>query len=207
MVEQEYVSHQVGQPGASCRFLYPADWRARESVEDGSTEIFIAGPRSQAGTYTVSLTVKASPMPEQTPEQATVALLSRYRTISSFRELGRASGMVAGCPAVEVEFAYSMPLPLNSVNPQWTVIRQRRVFLKRGGQLYELRYAAPEEDYETWLGAFRTLVQTFVFPEEPIRRISYRPVITAAPQYVREDTMEYGVDRGESDQESEYHGG
>jgi hypothetical protein len=164
-------------------------------VEDSSTEIFIAGPRSQAGTYTISLTVKASTMPEQSPERAAAALLSRYRSISSFKELGRASGMVAGCPAVEVEFAYSMPLPLNSMNPQWTMIRQRRIFLKRGDRLFELRYAAPEEDYETWLGAFRTLVQTFVFPEESIKRVSYRPIITAVPQYVREDTMEYGAGR------------
>jgi hypothetical protein len=207
VVEQEYASHQVDQPGVSCRFLYPADWRARESVEDSSTEVFIAGPRSQAGTYTISLTVKASPMPEQTPELAATSLLSRYRNISGFRELGRASGMVAGCPAVEVDFAYSMPLPLNSINPKWTVIRQRRVFLKRGEQLYELRYAAPEEDYETWLEAFRTLVQSFAFLEEPVSRVAYRPIITAAPQCVREETMEYGVDRGGSDEESEHHEG
>ena len=207
MAEQEYASLKTGQPGASYLFRYPADWKVQESVEDGSTEIFIAGPRSQAGTYTISLTVKASSMPEQSPEGAAAALLSRYRTISGFRELGRASGMLAGCSAVEVEFVYSMPLPLNSMHPQWTVIRQRRVFLKRGGQLYELRYAAPEEDYETWLGAFRTLVQTFVFPEEPVSRVSYRPIITAAPQYVREDGMEYGADRGESGEESEYHEG
>jgi hypothetical protein len=205
MAEQEYASLKTGQPGASYLFRYPADWKVQESVEDGSTEIFIAGPRSQAGTYTISLTVKASLMPEQSPEGAAAALLSRYRTISGFSELGRASGMVGGCPAAEVEFAYSMPLPLNSVNPQWTVIRQRRVFFKRGDQLYELRYAAPEEDYEAWLGAFRTLVQTFIFPEESIRRVSYRPIITAAPQYVREDEMEYGADRGESDEQSEHH--
>ena len=207
MVEQKYTSHQVGQPGASCRFLYPAGWKVQETVEDGTTETFIAGPRSQAGTYTISLTVKGSLTSEQTPEGAAAVLLSRYRTISGFRELGRASGMVAGYPAVEVEFAYSMPLPLNTVNPQWTVIRQRRVFLKQGDQLYELRYAAPEEDYETWLGAFRTMVQTFAFTEEPVSRVAYRPIITAAPQYVREDTMEYGADRGESDAESECHGG
>jgi hypothetical protein len=128
---------------------------------------------------------------EQTPEDAAAALLSRYRTFSSFQELGRASGMVAGYPAVEVEFAYSMPLPLNSVSPQWTVIRQRRIFFKRGDQLYELRYVAPEEDYETWLEVFRTLVQSFAFPEEPLKKVSYRPIIMAAPQYVREVSSEY----------------
>ncbi len=111
--------------------------------------------------------------------------------------------MVAGCPAVEIEFVYSMPLPLNSVNPQWTVIRQRRIFFKREDWLYELRYAAPEEDYEAWLEAFRTMVQTFAFPEEPVSKVSYRPIITAVPQYVREDATEYMADREESEKKSE----
>ena len=94
-----------------------------------------------------------------------------------------------------------MLLPLYSVKAKQTTIREDRVFVKQGDQLYELIYAAPEEDYETWLGAFRALVESFAFLEEPVSRVSYRPVITAAPQYVREDTMEYGDDRGESDEE------
>jgi hypothetical protein len=115
--------------------------------------------------------------------------------------------MVAGHPAVEVEFAHSMPLPLNSVDPQWTVIRQRRIFLKRGDQLYELRYAAPEEAYEPWPEAFRALVQSFTFLEEPESTTAYRPVITAAPQYIREDVTNYKTGRGENDEEPEHHGG
>lgn len=199
MGEQNYVSLQVDRLEASCQFLHPADWQVREIGEDESIEIFIAGPRNRAGTYTTSLTLKVSPASEQTPEEAVAALLARYRAISSFRELGRASGTVAGYPAIEVEFAYSMLLPLNSVNPQWTEIRQRRIFLKRGYQLYQLRYAAPGEDYEAWLEAFRTLVQTFAFSEEPVSRVSYQPVILAAPQYVREDAKEYETDeRGDS---------
>ena len=41
-----------------------------------------------------------------------------------------------------------------------------RIFFKRGDQLYELRYAAPEEDYEGWPGVFRALVRSFAFLEE-----------------------------------------
>ena len=205
MAGHNYVSYQVDRPSASCAFLYPADWDVREIVQDDAIEIFIVGPRNQADTYTTSLTVEVSLAPEQTPEAAAAALLSRYRSMSSFQELGRAAGMVAGYPAVEVEFAYSMPLPLNSINPEWTVIRQRRIFLKRGDQLYELRYVAPQEDYETWLDAFRTLVQSFNFPEEPVSSVSYRPVITAAPQYVREGGMVYGTEGKESDSKSGHH--
>ncbi len=51
------------------------------------------------------------------------------------------------------------------------------------------------------------MVQTFVFPDESIKRVSYHPIITAVPQYAREDRMEYGSDRGESDEESECHEG
>lgn len=191
MAEQNYVLHRMDRPNAACEFLRPAGWEVRESVENDTIEAFIVGPRNQADTYTTSLTVEVLPAPEQTPEEAATDLLSRYRSFSSFQELGRASGTVAGHPAVEVEFAYSMPLPLNSVDPERTVIRQRRIFLKCSDQLYELRYAAPEEDYETWLGAFRTLVQSFTFPQEPVSRLPYQPVITAAPQYVREDATEY----------------
>lgn len=194
MAEQKYVSHQIDRPNAVCVFLHPAGWEARESVEKDTIEVFIVGPRNQADTYTTSLTVEVSLAPEQTPEEAAAELISRYRSFSSFQELGRASGTVAGHPAVEIEFAYSMPLPLNSVDPELTLIRQRRIFLKRGDQLYELRYAAPEENYETWLEAFRTLVQSFTFPQEPVSRLPYQPVITAAPHYVREDATGYDAE-------------
>lgn len=203
MVEQNYVSYQVDRPEASCTFLRPTDWEVRETMKDGTTDIFIAGPRNRAGTFATSLTVKVSSAHGQTPEEAAADLLSRYRALSSFQELGRASGMVAGYPAVEVEFAYSMPLPPNSIDPQWTAIRQRRIFLKRGDQLYELRYAAPEEEYETRLEAFRTLVQSLTFSKESVSRVPYQPVILAAPQYVREESPEYEAKKSQDDGKSE----
>lgn len=203
MAEQNYVSHQMDRPNTSCTFLRPAGWEVRERVENDTAEVFIVGPRNRADTYTTSLTVEVSPAPEQTPEEAAAELLARYRAFSSFQELGRASGTVAGHLAVEIEFAYSMPLPLNSVDPEWTVIRQRRIFLKRGDRLYELRYVAPEEDYETWLEAFRTLVQSFTFPRESVRRVPYQPVILAAPQSVREESPEYEAKKGQDDGKSE----
>jgi hypothetical protein len=99
--------------------------------------------------------------------------------------------MVAGYPAVEVEFAYSMPLPLNSLHPQWTVIQQRRIFFRRGDQIYELRYVAPAEEYETGLEAFQTLVDSLAFSGEPADVGAYQPVEATVPQAVREVSSGY----------------
>jgi hypothetical protein len=92
MAEQNYLSHQMDRLNVSCVFLHPAGWEARESEENDTREVFIVGPRNRADTYTTSLTVKVTPAPEQAPEEAAAELLSRYRTFSSFRELGRATG-------------------------------------------------------------------------------------------------------------------
>jgi len=200
-MEKGYGRYESHQHQISYTFLYPDDWQVREIVKDGYMEAFIGGPCNQAGTYSTSVAVGVTRTANQTPAEAATTLLSKFRSAFSIQEQGPFSTTVAGRPAVEVEIAYWMLLPLNSLHPQRTVIRERSIFFRRGNQLYELNYAAPEEDYETWLGAFRALVESFAFLEEPVSRVSYRPVITAAPQYVREETMEYGDDRGESDEE------
>lgn len=171
MGEKDYISYRIERPDVLCQFPYPANWRAREIAEEGSLEVFIAGPRNRAGTYTTYFAVRISPTMEQTPEEAAADLLSRYHVFSGFRELGKTSGLVAGCPSVEIEFTYRMLLPLDSIAPQWTPIRQRHIFLKRGDQLLELCYAAPEEDYPTWLDAFHRLVQGLTLGDSPARTI------------------------------------
>jgi len=127
----------------------------------------------------------------QTPLEAAHTLISKYRAAFKAQELGPFSVIVAGRPAVEVEIVYSMLLPLNSLNAKNTPIRERRIFFEESNQLYELDYTAPEEDYETWLEAFRTLVDSFAFVEEPADRVSYRPVAAAVPQPVREESPGY----------------
>ena len=204
MAERGYILFRPRRAQRPYTFLYPADWELREIAKDGFTEIFIAGPLSQAGTYTVSFSVRASSEPTGTPEGAAVDFLARYRSAYRFKEVRRTSTRVAGSLAIEVEIAYSMLLPLNSVEAKQTLIRERRIFLKQGGQLYELLYAAPEEDYETWLGAFHTLVQSFAFPEEPADRVFYRPVETAVPQYVREESPGYEAEGSQSDGKPEH---
>jgi len=141
----------------------------------------------------------------QTPTEAATVLLSKFRSAFGSQEWGPLPTTVAGVSAVEVEVVYWMPLPLNSLHPQRTVIRERSLFLKRGEQLYELNYGAPEEDYETWLGAFRILVESFAFPEKPTDVPSYRPVATAVPQPVREESPGYGAKENQSDGDAAHH--
>jgi hypothetical protein len=105
---------------------------------------------------------------------------------------------------VEVEIAYSMLLPLNSLNAKQTPIRERRIFLEESNQLYQLDYTAPEEDYETWLGAFHTLVESFAFSEEPVVMAPYRSMERVAPPPVREESPEYKARESQSDEEYEH---
>jgi len=205
MAEKNYILFRPAQSQRPFTFLYPAGWEPREITQDGFTEVFIAGPLSQDGTYTVSFSVRESTAPAETAEGAASDYLFRHRSASSFREIGRKHIRVARNPAIEVRIAYTMSLPLYSVKAKQTTIREDRVFVKQGDQLYELIYAAPAEDYETWLEAFRTLVESFTFLDKPADRVSYRRVTTVVPQPVREDSPEYEAESGQSDEEDLEH--
>lgn len=205
MLQKGYAPFQSGQPHLPCAFLYPAGWDVREIVEDGYVEIFILGPVSRAGTYSTSLSVGMTRAAGQTPLEAANVLVSKYRVAFKAQERGPFSVTVAGRPAVEVEIAYSMLLPLNSLNAKQTPIRERRIFFEENNQLYELDYTAPEEDYETWLGAFRILVESFAFAEKPTDTVPYRPVAMAVPQHAREESPGYEAEGSQSDGESEHH--
>ncbi|MFQ5856281.1 MAG: hypothetical protein ACE5LU_11620 [Anaerolineae bacterium] len=202
---EDYVRYQSSQPQIPCTFLYPADWKVREIVEDGYVEIFIAGPRNKAGTYSISFSVGVTRPADQTPTEAATSLLAKFRSPYSSEELGPISTTVAGRSATAMEVVYSMPLPLNSIQPEWTSIREHRIFFQRGDQLYELDYSAPEEDYKNWLEAFHTLVESFAFPEKPADAAPYPSVETTAPQHVREEPAEYEAKESQGDGESEHH--
>jgi hypothetical protein len=203
MAKRSYAHYQSVKP-YEYTFLYPADWKARESMEEGYVDTHIAGPRNRAGTYSTSFAVGVTRAAARTPAEAAVELLTKYRSAFSIQEQGPFSTTVAGRPAVEVEIAYWMPLPLNSLHPQRTVIRERSIFFRRGSQLYELNYSAPEEDYETWLEAFRVLVESFAFPKKPTDMLSYHPVTTAVPQPVREESPGYETEEDQSEGEPEH---
>ena len=165
MKPQNYVVFQSPSQQVPYTFLYPADWQLRETVDKERVKIFIAGPRNQEDTYTVAFTVRIRSASAQKPEGVLFDFLDRFQQMPGFQEIGRSSGMVAGQPALEVELSYSMPLPLNSANPQMKTIRERYILFEFDDSLIELIYAAPDDTYDAWLPDFRTLVQTFVLPE------------------------------------------
>ncbi len=207
MAEKSYVAYRLEESDGSYVFLYPADWKARAVAENGRREVVITGPRNRAGAYSTSLAVAATRSAASSPAEAAAELLARYRAAFNSQGTGPSATTVAGLPAVEVEVVYAMPLPPNSIRPQWTEIRQHTVFFKRGGQLYELHYAAPAEDYPTWLPAFRALVQSFAFETETVRPAPGRPYAVPAFPHVREDAPEYRADGSSSNEQPEQHGG
>jgi hypothetical protein len=83
------------------------------------------------------------------------------------------------------------------------VVRERSIFLQQGDHLYELNYAAPEEEYATWLEAFQTLVDSLAFSGEPAEVGAYQPVEATVVQPVREVSSGYetmrGAERGASE--------
>jgi len=146
-------------------FLYPEDWNIREIINEDSIEIFIAGPRNRADTFTTSMTVRGYVGRGQTLEKLSAEYIDRYRPLAGFKVVAQTKGALDENEAVEVEIVYTMPLPLNNVNARMTPVRERRIFLKRGKHIYELIYAATEEDYEAWLPTFRILARTLTFKE------------------------------------------
>jgi hypothetical protein len=192
MVVKAYTPYKSSRFIVPCFFLYPSDWKIFEMVEqDECSWIYIGGPRNQSGLYTVSFKIALSQLSAETLEEATISLVSRLRSFVGYRTIGRAHGEIAGRPASEIEIAYSMLLPLNTVNPQHVVIRERHVLLEHNGQLLELSYSASEEDYATWLEAFHILVQTFSFVEES-QTILSRPLVAETWIDVTESCDEKG---------------
>lgn len=192
MVVKAYTPYKSSQFIVPCFFLYPCDWKILEMVEqDICSWIYIGGPRSQSGLYTVSLRIALSQLSAQTLEEAAVSLAFKRRSSAGYRIVARACGTIAGRPASEIEIAYSMLLPLNTANPQPIIIRERHVLLQHHGRLFELSYSVSEEDYETWLEAFRILVQTFSFLGESQGAL-FHPFIAEASV----DTTESCDERG-----------
>ena len=172
-----YLSYQAPKAAGAFTLLRPSDWELREiPAEERSWELALLGPIGRAGTYSVGMNVHVWSAGSLSAQGAAEEVLARYRTGLESRVLGRAEGLLAGVPAVEAELAFAMHLPLDSLDPQLTTIRQRHVFLRRGDRLYELTYAAAEEDFSTWFGAFATLVRTFSFPEKPATG-AFRPLL------------------------------
>ena len=179
MPEDSYVLFCLERAELSCRFLCPAGWNREEIAEPNFLEIYIQKPRDPSESFGIFMVVRVYWAAPETPQEASEKLLSQYRTGKDYRELGQATGTVAGYPAMEVEFAWKMLFPFHSIHAQWTPLRERHVFFKRKKDLWELYCAAAEEAYPPGLEAFRILVQSFAFQDTETSggEISYCPVI------------------------------
>ncbi len=180
MATKSYRLKESGSFSVRCSFLHPSNWRVSEMVEDdGCSWIYIAGPRSRSGLYSGSMTVVLVPSLTESIDEAATSVASRRSSFTDYRLMGKASGRIAERPALELEIVYSILLPLNVVNAKPVIIWERHVLLEYEGRALKLSYSASEDDYRSWLEAFRILVQTFS-PSPPCVEMQSRPVIGGA---------------------------
>jgi hypothetical protein len=199
---KNYVRFTSANPKLDFSFLYPGDWQVRESQGANYDEVFILGPRNRENTYSLALVVRVTPTARNGGQYANLEeLITDYlvqsKRLAGFQKISRAQGYLAGVAATEVEISYTIPLPINTVNPKETRIVERRIFFNKGDNFYEVMLSAIEEDYYQYLGAFKDVVRTFEFRDDTTRRV-YRPLVMPAPvQAVRESTTGYDVDKAE----------
>lgn len=185
-------------PKLDFSFLYPTGWKVREIEEKDYSEVFIAGPRNEADTFTLSLIVSVIPAREKggaftTLDEMIADYLAKYESSANFREISRAWGTLVGVDAVEIEISYTFPLPINNVNAKETPTIERKIMFKKGPQFYELAYTAVAEDYYAYLESFKDAVRTFKFRREREEAKVFQPLVTLTPTYtVREKSEEYG---------------
>jgi hypothetical protein len=196
---QNYVRFTSDNPQLDFSFLYPGDWQVREIREASYDEVLILGPRNREDTHSLALTVRVTPTAEKGGQYNNVrelmaGYLAKSKRSAKFQEISQAHGYLAGVGATEVEISYMIPLPINTLNPKETPIVERRIFLKKGENFYEVMYRAVEEYYYQYLEAFKDMVQTFEFRDDTPQRV-YRPLVMPTPAYaIREHPTEYETD-------------
>jgi hypothetical protein len=151
-------------------FSYPSDWKLRETRGADYHEVDIIGPRNREGTFNVGLSIRVTGAGEGNRLGCDVDTLrsdylTRSKTRQGFRQISCSSGSLAGMEIREVEIAYVIPLPIDSVRPKMTTIIERVVFLKRDTRVYEIAYTASEDEYREYLPVFEELIHTFAFTE------------------------------------------
>ena len=198
MAEREsYAKFISANPKFDFSFLYPSGWKVREIEAKDYNEVFIAGPRNEADTFTLSLIVSVIPAREKggafsTLDEMMADYLAKYESSVNFREISRAWGTLVGVAAVEIEISYTFPLPINNVNAKETPIIERKIMFKKGSQFYELAYTAVAEDYYAYLESFKDAVRTFKLRREREEARVFQPLVTLTPAYaVREKSEEY----------------
>lgn len=188
---KNYDKFTSTNPRFDFSFLYPSDWQVREVKGEDYDEVFILGPRNREDTYSLALIVRVTPTREKGGQYTGLGeliadYLARSERSTKFQEISRAYGSLAGVKAMEIEIGYTIPLPINTLNPKDTPIVERRIFLQKGGYFYEAIYRAVEEDYFTYLEAFKNMMRTFEFRDDVTWR-EYRPLVIPVPAHATDE--------------------
>jgi len=202
MDRRRYIRFESDKGPWTFSFLRPAGWKLRESIELDRVDIHLLGPRNQANTYSTSLAVSVTQAAGQTAKTAAEALLESYRAAWPCQTQGPTSAIMAGVAVQRVEISHVMLLPLNSLHPQETAIRERFLIFRCNDTLIELRYAAPAEDFDRSLAAFERLQASIAIAPAGGDALLFKP----APQprlAVAEQQAEYRTERENTDDEPE----
>ena len=194
MNQQSFIHYQPTSSAIPFTFRYPAGWQIREIIEDeDDVELFVAGPRNKANTYSAAFSIRLWPKPAPTPEAAMADFLDRHGQLSDFQLTTQTWTLIGGNSALEVEISYTTHLPMHSVRSEKTQIQERRIFLPYGNTLLEFIYAATADMYADWLDAFHRMADSLTLIEEPFKTAS---TITDLPASVplRETPPEYHRD-------------
>jgi hypothetical protein len=153
-------TYEVVRGALRCSFDCPDEWRPRDVGGERAPEVFISGPPGTEQRYPPYISVRARPAEERDAGDIAEEAVARHAKLDDFRDLGRAREEIAGRPAIVVDLAYSLRLPLKSREARQTPIRERRVVFRQDDLLYEIVYSAAEAEYLTWLPAFETVLRT-----------------------------------------------
>lgn len=140
-----YTNYQTSKFTPRIAFSTPAGWQIKETVEDDFKEIHIFDPAPRPGEFRRQMTVGYA-ITDETINKAASKFISDYRSAYSCKVVSKESSSVAGKQAVEIEINYATLLSFEQVKSPEIAVRERHVFFRRGGLLFELAYSALEKN-------------------------------------------------------------
>lgn len=165
-----FALYQSAKPQLPVAFEYPAGWQVEESA--GSTEAYaqvqVYGPQSLEPRLRTYLVVRAVPPQAEGGRYAALGeMVARFReTLQPGLRVDReAPVQVAGGPATQLEVSGELWLPWKSQNAKPVPVKSQRVFLERGGRLYEFAWMSTPEASAEVAAAFSRLLDTFTVVE------------------------------------------
>lgn len=148
-------------------FDYPKGWQPAalaKEIGSFSGEVQVFGPQRQDLKYSPYIDVSAQPVAgvdelQQAVNQA-LAVRGKQRSYKILEEKQR---RCAGEAGMEVLAGYELQLPMNDAKRKGVQFRERVTYILKDGQLFRLAYAAPADDFDRFLHAYRHLTASLRF--------------------------------------------